>query len=88
VTSLKQSVKQILICRQHKKYEKEVKSKNLSYDEWIKAQESMLGIDSSIAFNDEKSLTNDFLEQIYGGEKLENEGNHSEFDTSCRKMEV
>lgn len=88
MTSLKQSVKQILICRQHKKYEKEVKSKNLSYDEWIKAQESKLGIASSIVFNYEKSLTNDFLKQIYGGEKLENEGNHSKFDVSCRKMEV
>jgi len=88
VASIKQSVKQILIRRQHQRYEKEVKSKNLSYDQWIREQERKLGIDDSIVFDNEKCLTNDFLQQIYGGRKLENEGIYSEFAASCRKMEI
>ncbi len=88
MASIKQSVKRILICRQHQKYEKEVKNKNLSYDEWIRGQESKVKIAASIVAENEKSLTNDFLKRVYGGENLENEGNYSYFESFCRKKEI
>jgi len=88
VASIKQSIKQVLTDRQHEKYAKEVKSKNLSYDEWIRIQEQKLEIDTSITSENEKSLTNDFLKQISGRENLENEGNYSDFADFCREIEI
>lgn len=50
MASLKQSVKQLLINRQHKRYQKEVVKKNLTYyDAWIRAQEEKLEAVSHIA---------------------------------------
>lgn len=48
--SLKQSVKQLLINRQHRRYQKEAVKKNLTYyDAWIRAQEEKLKAASSVA---------------------------------------
>lgn len=88
MASIKQSIKKVLTDRQHEKYAKEVKSKNLSYDEWIRIQEQKLEIDVSITSENEKSLTNDFLKQISGRENLGNEGNYSDFANFCREMEI
>lgn len=50
MASLKQSVKQLLIYIQHKRYQKEVVKKNLTYyDAWIRGQEEKLESVSHIA---------------------------------------
>ena len=50
MATLKQSVKQLLINRQHKRYQKEVIKKNLTYyDAWIRAQEEKIEAASYIA---------------------------------------
>lgn len=84
MASLKQNLKQLLINRQHKLYEKEVKARNLTYDRWIREQEKQIKIASSIFLKDDKCLTNDFEKLLFGGCKDENEGNHSEKSESCR----
>lgn len=67
MASLKQSLKQILVSKQHKLYEKEVAAKNLTYDSWIEKQEEKVIIDEDIENIDIKFLTNDT-------KKLKNEG--------------
>lgn len=87
MTSLKQNLKQILIDRQHKLYEKEVESKNLTYDAWIREQEEKKRIEKSIDMEDKKCRTNDFQFQGFGGENDQNDGNHSKSDERCRLLE-
>lgn len=59
MASLKQSVKQLLINRQHKRYQKEVVKKNLTYyDAWIRSQEEKLEAVSRIMrIKDRKAVT-------------------------------
>ncbi|MDE7446739.1 MAG: glycosyltransferase [Lachnospiraceae bacterium] len=87
MTSLKQNLKQILINRQHKLYEKEVLSKNLTYDKWIREQEEKLLIDKSFDDKDGKCRTNDFPFQGFGRADGQNDGNHSKNDDWCRLLE-
>lgn len=50
MVSLKQSVKQLLINKQHRRYQKEVVEKNLTYyDAWIRAQEEKVNAASFVA---------------------------------------
>ncbi|MCM1262382.1 MAG: glycosyltransferase [Butyrivibrio sp.] len=50
MASLKQGIKQLLVNKQHKRYQKEVVEKNLTYyDAWIRAQEEKLNAASLIA---------------------------------------
>ena len=44
MASLKQELKQILVRRQHRIYERELAAKNLTYDEWIRQQEEKVNI--------------------------------------------
>ena len=84
MASLKQNLKQLLINRQHKLYEKEVKAQNLTYDRWIREQEKEVKIASSILLKDDKCLTNDLRKLFFGGCQEENEGNYSEKSELCR----
>ena len=59
MTSLKQSVKQILIKKQHKMYEKKLSEKKVCYADWIAGQEKQLRIDNIIVARRKKCLTND-----------------------------
>ncbi len=61
MVSMKQSVKQLLINKQHKRYQKEVVKKNLTYyDAWIRAQEEKLGAVSLITrIRDRKPITDE-----------------------------
>lgn len=88
MTSLKQNLKQILINRQHKYYGKEVLSKNLTYDSWIREQEKKIPIEDSIKLGAEKCLTNDSGFLGFGREDDKNDGNHSKCDECCRLMEI
>ncbi|MCI8975538.1 MAG: glycosyltransferase [Lachnospiraceae bacterium] len=79
MASLKQELKQILVRRQHRIYERELAAKNLTYDEWIRQQEEKVNI-STIKIIREKRLTND-------SEKLRNEsvGNENELEISKKE---
>ena len=59
MASLKQSVKRLLINRQHKRYQKEVVKKNLTYyDAWIRSQEERLEAVSHVAHIKKKKSSN------------------------------
>jgi len=88
VTSLKQSVKQILVNKQHKLYEKKLAGKKTDYEGWILSQEANLQIDDIIVSEKRKNLTNDVDIPSNGGEKNENEGFHSENESACQFFEV
>ena len=66
MASLKQNLKQLLINRQHKLYEKEVKARNLTYDRWIREQEKQIKIASTFFLKDDKYLTNDLEKLLFG----------------------
>lgn len=76
MASLKRQLKQILINRQHKLYERELFSKNLTYDEWIRSQEQGLNV-STIKILDRKRLTNDSECTDYESDGRENEAKNS-----------
>ena len=86
MAGLKQCVKQILVNKQHRAYDREVKARNLSYDRWIREKEDKLGIEESISEQNARSLTNDFLTTVFEGKYKKNEGNNSDFDDFCRKL--
>lgn len=88
MAGLKQCVKQILVNKQHRAYDREVKARNLSYDRWIREKEDKLGIEESISEQNARSLTNDFLTTVFEGKYKKNEGNNSDFDDFCRKFEI
>ncbi len=88
MNSLKQNIKQILVSRQHKRYAKEVMSKNLTYNDWIREQEEKSSIGDAIEVEKKKSLTNDFALCGFGRKNDENDGNHSKYDESCHVLEV
>lgn len=74
---IKKSLKSILVQRQHRIYEKMVRDKDLSYDQWIRQQEEKIEIVHGIMGGNEKNLTNDSRGAAFGGLKMENEGNNS-----------
>ena len=76
MASLKQELKQILVRRQHRLYERELAAKNLTYDEWIRQQEEKVNI-STIRVAREKRLTNDSKSP-----RNESDGNKNELEIS------
>lgn len=87
MASLKQKLKQVLINRQHKLYEKETAEKNLTYDSWIKIQEKNVEIEFPILRKWKKSLTNDSEKVISGSCKNDNAGNYSKKGELCQVIE-
>lgn len=81
---LKRSIKQILTEQQHSAYRKEVESKNLNYDSWIRQQEENLPIANSISFGQFKCLINDWEQAQSDRDKLENDGKPSKIDGECQ----
>ena len=88
VSTLKQSVKQILIKKQHKKYQKEVAAGNLTYDQWIRQQEEKDGVDTSFSVTEEKNLTNDLIKTLFEGAETQNEGKNAELVEECRILSM
>ena len=88
MTSLKQSVKQILINKQHKIYEKKLSERKMSYSDWILAQEANIKIDNIIVFERKKSLTNDSEMISNDGEINKNERFHSESASEMHFFDV
>ena len=85
---LKRAVKQILIDREHRKYEIALKEKSLSYDGWIRKQEENNIIKPNICEKYRNYLTTESKKETYDGHEMENAGKSSCFDTSCRKNEA
>ena len=85
---LKKAVKQLLVSSQHRKYEIALRSKNLSYGQWIREQEKKIKIDLPISGKEPKSLTNELQKGNSDGYKLENAGNMSDIGGACRKSEA
>ena len=85
---LKRAVKQILIDREHRKYEIALKEKSLSYDGWIRKQEENNIIKPNICEKYRNYLTTESEKETYDGYEMENEGKSSCFDDSCRKNEA
>lgn len=88
MTFLKQSAKQLLTKKQHNKYDKELKSKNLTYHTWMRQQEAEIKIDSSIVVEENKIQTNAVKKKLYGGEKNENDGKDSKNARFCSWLEI
>ena len=68
----KEKIKNKLIEKQHKNYNKEVMARNITYDKWIAKREKTFKIDSTIDINEEKSQIHDSITEDFEGEKLEN----------------
>ena len=85
---LKQKLKQLLINRQHKTYDKTLKKQNLNFNEWIVQQEQNFKIDTSIFPKNGKSLTNDLETTVNDGNKRKNEGNTSGYVESWKTFEM
>lgn len=81
---LKKEIKQILVRKQHKNYAKQVSEKKLTYSEWIAQQEEKIKIDNIIMEDITKSLTNEILKDLNGGENIKNAGFYSKYVGSCR----
>ena len=88
MVSLKQELKQILIKKQHKIYEKELQTKNLTYDTWIRELEAGYEVDDFIATQNAKSQINDSLNHSFGGDENRNEGNYSKNDINTLQFTV
>ncbi len=88
MASLKQGLKQILVDKQHKLYEKEVASKNLTYDSWIEKQEQKAIIDGHIENTGIKFLTNDLKLQRNESEKYINDGKNASENMECQQVEI
>ena len=88
VASLKHYLKQILVNKQHKLYEKRVSDKNMTYDKWIRELEERSLNRNAIGLKENKYLTNDSECDGFGRAYNENEGNHSKSDECCRLVEL
>ena len=71
---MKQKLKQILINKCHRIYEKEVFDKDLSYDRWIREQEKNVENGEEKSDKIDNNLTNDFKMEEYDRDKKENDG--------------
>lgn len=85
MASLKRKIKQILINRQYKLYEKTLKAQKMTYNDWIRQQEEKIKINDQIFGKSGNNLTNDLKMPAYDGRKSRNEGNNSKNDELYRQ---
>lgn len=81
---LKKEIKQLLINRQHKLYEKRVSAQNLTYNEWIEKKEKNVKIDNYKLEEKGNFLTNDLETVVNDGINDENERNNSKNVVLCK----
>lgn len=74
----RQKIKQKLIEKQNRIYNKEVLERNITYDKWIAKQEQIAKFDNAINEENEKSLTFDLITADFGREKEDNAGMKSD----------
>lgn len=85
---LKQNLKQILIEKQHRRYEAEIAEKKVSYGDWIQKQEKETLVDYLISGKVEKCQKNEKTEFENEGNGFRNEGFDSKNDESCRILKI
>lgn len=85
---LMRKMKELLIRRQHKQYEKAVEEQKLSYNDWIEKKEKEQQIEDVRVENSWKCLTNEEKSGINEGKTEEDEGNQSFDKNACRKCAV
>ena len=88
MTFLKQKLKQILINKCHRIYEKEVFDKDLSYDRWIREQEKNVESREEKTDKIDNNLTNDSRMEEYARDKKENDGKNAEYGQNCRLVKA
>ena len=88
MTSLKQSLKQILVNNCQNKYNKELFERKMSYDLWIKKQEKQINVDNIIVLESSKCLKNDSEKTDNDGYRKENAGFYSKNEADCRYFEI
>ena len=88
MTFLKQKLKQILINKCHRIYEKEVFDKDLSYDRWIREQEKNVESREEKTDKIDNNLTNDLRMEEYARDKKENDGKNAEYSKNCRLVKA
>lgn len=85
---LKQSLKKILVEKQHIKYEAELSEKKMSYEDWILKQEETVKVDNLLCLNLLNCLKNEKMKNINDGSKNKNEGFLSKNDVFTDAWEV
>lgn len=85
---LMRKMKELLILRQHKQYEKAVEEQKLSYNDWIEKKEKEQKIEDVRVENNWKYLTNEERNGINEGKTEADEGNQSFDKNACRKYTV
>ena len=71
---LKETIKGILVEKQHTKYKAELSEKEMSYEDWILKQEKEIRVDDFLSLNWQNCLKNEKIKKINDGRQYENEG--------------
>ncbi len=71
---LKETIKGILVEKQHTKYKAELSEKEMSYEDWILKQEKEIRVDDFLSLNWQNCLKNEKIKKINDGSQYENEG--------------
>lgn len=84
---LKAGVKQILVNKQHKKYEAALLEKKMSYDDWIRKQEEKMLVEKHFVHNWRNCLKNAKNKDLNEGSEMKNEGFLSKMDDFCKRLD-
>ena len=71
---LKETIKGILVEKQHTKYRAELCEKEMSYEDWILKQEKEIRVDDFLSLNWQNCLKNEKIRKENDGSQYENEG--------------
>lgn len=85
---LKSGIKKLLVAKCEKKYNSEVKSQNVDYDQWVRnLEKAEYDADLALAIS-ESSLTIDFAKEFFGSESEENDGELAKSTQLCQLYEI
>ena len=82
--TLKKGIKKLLVANANKKYEKEVKSKNMDYNQWALQQEILQKKNIPLLSANEKYLTIDFQKEEYESKAKSNDRNLAKSTPLCK----
>ncbi len=85
---LKQCLKQILVEKQHIKYEEELSEKKMSYEDWILKQEKEIEVENLIIHNSPNCLKNAKISRPDEGNQNQNERFDSKNDVFIHEWEI
>ncbi len=88
MTGIKRTVKKLAVANATNQYKKEVKSKNLDYNAWVRMVEKQEETDLSNLSHREKSLTNDSNAMLFDGCSSQNDSELAKSLKLCKLIEV